>query len=374
MKKIKVPFFIPWINKSDIQTVEKAMKGRWLTNGPYLLKFEEKMKKFLDSNFVLGVSSATHALHLAVRALNLCPGDEVIIPTFTFVATANAVSYCGAKPIFADVEKNSFNLSVNDFQKKITKKTKAVITVHYGGQACDMSEILEISQKKNLHVIEDCAHSLGAKYKNQFCGSIGEIGCFSFYPTKIITTGEGGMITTNKLRLYNKMKLLRSQALSISATDRERKSTWRYDVTDLGYNYRLDELRSALGFSQMKRIGIANKMRIKIAQKYNTLLKGIEGITIPQIMPERNHVFHLYTIKLEKNYHLTRDELFKKLANSGIGTSVQYYPLHLMSYYKKLKQKNDLRNAMELKDQVLSLPIFPNMREKQIEYVVSQLI
>ena len=239
-----------------------------------------------------------------------------------------------------------------------------------------MDEILEVAKKNNLFVIEDCAHALGSSYKNKKCGNIGITGCFSFYPTKIITTGEGGMITTNNSMLTNQINLLKSQGMSISAKDREKKLQWKYDLVDLGYNYRLDEIRSALGWSQLKRVNEFNKKRILIARKYDEKLKNIKGITIPQKKPDRNHIYHLYTIKIKNDFHFSRNELFDHLSKKQIGTSVQYFPLHLMSLYKEKysKKVRDFKISNQLKDQVISLPIFPSMTTKQIEYVISAFI
>jgi len=205
---MKIPFFIPWITEKDKKCVNRALNQRWLTNGPHLNKFEEKISRFIGTKYALGVSSATHGLHLTLRSLGIGTNDEIIVPTFTFAATSDVVSYCGAKPILADVDLETFNILPSEISKKITKKTKAIIVVHYGGQACDMDEILKLAKKHGLHIIEDCAHALGSKFRNKMCGKIGIAGCFSFYPTKIITTGEGGMITTNSDNLSKKSKLL----------------------------------------------------------------------------------------------------------------------------------------------------------------------
>lgn len=372
---MKVPYFIPWIIKKDKIAVINALTKRWLTNGPILAQFERQISKFIGCKYAVGVSNATQALHLSVLMLGLGLGDEVIVPTFTFAATANSVIYSGAKPIFVDVDSTTFNISPKEIRKKITRKTKAVIVVHYGGQACDMNEILTIAKKHNLQIIEDCAHALGSTYGNLKCGQIGHMGCFSFYPTKIITTAEGGMITTNNNRIYKNLKILRSQGVDIQARERENQLKWKYDVVSLGYNYRLDEIRSSLGASQLERIDEINKRRIKIAKKYDEKLEKIKGIIIPQTRSDRNHIYHLYTIRITKDYPLTRNQLFSKLAKANIGTSVQYYPLHLMSYYKKkFGYKNeDFPNSNILKDQVISLPIYPTMKSEQIDYVVSNL-
>ncbi len=371
---MKVPYFEPWITDNDKKNVIKALNQRWLTNGPFLSKFENKFQNYINSKYALGVGSATHALHLSNRALGIGPGDEVIVPTFTFAATANSVLYCGATVVLADIDPSTFNISLKSIKNLITKKTKAIIPVHYGGQSCDMDEIMSIAKRNKLKVIEDCAHSLGSKFNNSFCGTMGDVGCFSFYPTKIITTGEGGMITTNKNNLLKKFKQLRSQGMDITPNQREKLIQWKYDVVDLGYNYRLDEIRSSLGLSQLNRINNINKLRIKIANKYNKLLKNIKGISLPVIKSNRNHIFHLYSIKIEKEYYLTRDELFKKLYDKGIGTSVQYYPLHLMSYNKNKYNNLDFPVANKIKNQILCLPIFPTMTQKQIQYVASNLV
>lgn len=370
-----VPYFKPWITKQDKKSVLNALNNRLLTMGPNLKKFEENIRRFIGSKYAVGVSNATQALHLSVKALGIGPGDQVIVPTFTFAATANAVIYCGAEPVLVDVDYETFNISLDSIKKNITKRTRAIICVHYGGQACDMDEILSIASRYGLHIIEDCAHSLGSVYKNQKSGSMGNAGCFSFYPTKIITTGEGGMITTSDSKIYKHISLLRSQGLNLQFNDREKKRQWRYDVIELGYNYRLDEIRSSLGLSQTKRIKEINERRIRIAKKYNEQIRKIKGISIPVNRSDRNHIYHLYTIKIEEDYHLTRDELFYKLHKQNIGTSVQYYPLHLMSYNKK-KYDNKIKNfsiSNKLKDQVLCLPIYPTMTSKEIEYVVDQL-
>ncbi|MBS3926354.1 MAG: DegT/DnrJ/EryC1/StrS family aminotransferase [Nitrosarchaeum sp.] len=372
---MKVPYYVPWITDNDRRNVQKSLKQRWLTDGPFLDKFENKFRQYIDVKFSSGVGSATQALHLSMRALGLSPGDEVIVPTFTFASTANAVLYCGAKPILTDVDSETFNISPKEIVKNITKKTKAIIVVHYGGQSCDMNEILSIGKKYKLKVIEDCAHALGSTFKNKKCGSIGLTGCFSFYPTKIITTGEGGMVTTNDKSILNKVNNLKSQGMSIQAKERETKAVWKYDIIDLGYNYRLDEIRSSLGLSQLNRVTEINQKRIRIAQKYNKLIKKINGLSIPIKKSDRNHIYHLYTIKVEKEYPITRDELFANLFKKGIGTSVQYYPLHLMSLYQQTykNKKHGFPVANELKDKILCLPIYAQMTDKAIQYVVSNL-
>jgi perosamine synthetase len=373
MKILKVPYFVPWITKEDKKSLMDVLNQRWLTNGPILQKFEYAFSKFIKSKYSIGVSNATHGLHLCLRSLGVGPGDEVIVPTMTFASTADVVTYCGAKPILVDVDMDTFNVSTFQIKKKINKKTKAIMPVHYGGQACDMDEIISISKKFSLKIVEDCAHALGSTYDKKKCGNIGDLGCFSFYPTKIITTGEGGMVTTNSLQLSKKISQLRSHGMSKLPPEREKSAAWKYDIVDLGYNYRLDEIRASLGYSQFQRISEINRLRIKIAKKYDLQLAKIKGVIIPKRKTNRNHIYHLYTIKITDDFPLTRDELFIKLNKFGIGSSVQYPPLHLMTYNKNKFKKSEFPNANQLKDQIISLPIFPTMKNVDINYVVSTI-
>ena len=372
---MKVPYFKPWITNNDKENVLKVLDQRWISSGPTLQKFESAFKKYVGTKFALGVGNGTQALHLAMRALNIGPKDEVIVPSFTFAATANAVMYNGAKPIFVDIDEETFTISPERIETSINKKTKAIIVVHYGGQACNMNKILKISKENNIPVVEDCAHSTGSIYRKKFCGDIGLMGCFSFYATKTITTAEGGMVTTNNNKIHKQIGLLRSQATNVQSNVREKKGMWKYDIIDLGYNYRLDEIRSALGLSQLQRIKQIISKRTKIALRYDKYLKKIDGVTIPKVKDDRNHTYHLYSIRIGKEYPLTRDELFKKLSEKSVGASVQYYPLHLMSYYKnKFKiNKDEFPISNKLKDEVLCLPIFPTMSIEQIDYVINQI-
>jgi perosamine synthetase len=372
---MRIPFFVPWINQTEIDSVSKILKQRWLTDGRVLPKFEKKMCNYLHSKYASGVSSGTHALHLALKTLGIGPGDEVILPNLTFIATEAAVTYCNAKPILVDVDSDSFTIMPKEIRRKITSKTKAIIPVHYAGQSCDLDEIINISKEYNIPIVEDCAHALGSKYHKKFVGTFGDFGCFSFYPTKIITTGEGGMVVSKKRNHCNKINLLRSQGINISPLKRELKNKWNYDVNEIGFNYRLDEIRSALGLSQFKRINQSIKLRQNIAKEYDNLLKNIPGIIIPKKYNDRNHIYHLYTVKIEKDYSLSRDQVKEFLRSKGIGTSVQYRPLHLLTYNKKeyKNKQNDFKNSNKIKDEILSLPIFPQMTHKQIQLICKYL-
>jgi UDP-4-amino-4,6-dideoxy-N-acetyl-beta-L-altrosamine transaminase len=373
---MNIPFYVPWITEEDKDSVMEALNSRWLTGGPKAHKFEKQFAAFIGVKHAVSVNSGTAALHLALRALNLKPGDEVIVPVLTFAATANTVLYCGVKPIFADVDSKTFNLSTESVLGNVTKRTKVIIVVHYGGQPADMKEIMEIAEDHRLCVIEDCAHSLGASYRKSKTGRIGTIGCFSFYPTKIITTLEGGMLTTNEESIANKAKLLREHGMTRSALEREKRVEWYYDITDLGYNYRLNEVQAALGLSQLKRVEDGIKKRVEAARYYARKLSGIVGIVTPYEAENRTHVYHLYVIKvLEEKCGLSRDELFRKLSKNGIGLSVHYTPLHLMTFYKRISSYGaaSFPNAEEVYKQVLSLPLFPTLSRDQIDYVVDSI-
>ena len=372
-----IPFFLPRLTREDKKAVLEALNSRWLTGGPRARTFEEEFAGYVGTKYAIAVNSCTAALHLAMRALNIGPGDEVIVPDLTFAATANAPIFCGAKPVFADIDEKTFNVSPKQILEKITSKTKAIIPVHYGGQPCDMKELLEIAEDYHLHVVEDCAHSLGAEYDGKETGNLGVMGCFSFYPTKMITTLEGGMITTNDEKIEKRLRILREHGMSRNALERELGATWHYDVIDLGYNYRLTEAQAALGISQLKRLEDGIKRRIRIAEYYKKELTAEDlGIVVPQRAPHRSHVFHLYTIKITKSTGaLTRNELFKNLAAAGIQSSVHYTPLHLMSFYKQfLNDKSDtFPIAEKIYEQILSLPLYPQLTKKEVILITSKI-
>ena len=331
--------------------------------------FESAFAEYTGAKFAVAVNSCTAALHIAMRALNIGPGDEVIVPDLTFAATANAPIFCGAKPVLADIDEETFNLSPKQVMKKITTKTKAIIPVHYGGQPCDMKELMEIATDYKLHIVEDCAHSLGAEYDGQKTGTFGAMGCFSFYPTKIITTLEGGMVTTDDERLDKRLRSLREHGMSRNALERENGATWYYDVVDLGYNYRLTDPQAALGTSQLKRVDDGIRRRIRVAGYYDKELSTLGlGVVVPHRAPGRSHIFHLYTVKIpESEKGLARNEMFKKLANAGIQSSVHYTPLHLMSFYKQFLDKSDsFPVAEKIYNQILSLPLYPTLTKKEV--------
>jgi len=374
-RKDELPFFVPWVTEEDKKAVLEVLDSRWLTGGPKAKEFEKLFTDYTGAKYSVSVNSCTAALHLAMRALNIGPGDEVIVPVLTFAATANAPLFVGAKPVFADVDEKTFNISPKQIEQKITKKTKAIIVVHYGGQPCDMKEIMEIAEDHDVKVVEDCAHALSALYQGKNVGTFGAVGCFSFYPTKIITTLEGGMATTQDKEIANKMQILREHGMTRTAFARENKANWYYDVVDLGYNYRMNEVQAALGISQLKRIDEINEKRKEAAKYYTKRLSEIEGIITPYEAEDRTHLYHLYVIRvLKEKFGIDRNDLFKNLSASGIGTSVHYTPLHFLTFYKNLGYGNQSFPVAErVSKEILSLPLFPTISKLQINFVVKEI-
>jgi UDP-4-amino-4,6-dideoxy-N-acetyl-beta-L-altrosamine transaminase len=366
---------VPWVTEEDKKAVLEVLDSRWLTGGPKAKEFEKLFTDYTGAKYSVSVNSCTAALHLAMRALNIGPSDEVIVPVLTFAATANAPLFVGAKPVFADVDEKTFNISPKQIEQKITKKTKAIIVVHYGGQPCDMKEIMEIAEDHDVKVVEDCAHALSALYQGKNVGTFGAVGCFSFYPTKIITTLEGGMATTQDKDIANKMQILREHGMTRTAFARENKASWYYDVVDLGYNYRMNEVQAALGISQLKRIDDINEKRKEAAKYYTKRLSEIEGIITPYEAKDRTHLYHLYVIRVVKEkFGMDRNDLFKNLSASGIGTSVHYTPLHFLTFYKNLGYGNQSFPVAErVSKEILSLPLFPTISKLQINFVAKEI-
>lgn len=369
-----VPFFLPWISREDKRQVMEALDSPTLTDGPKLRQFEEAFAKFTGAKFAIAVSNATSALHLSIKSLGIGKGDEVIVPAMTFVATANAVMLTGATPVFADVEKDTMNISVSSIENMISARTKAIIPVHFAGRSCNMREISRVAKKSHLNIIEDCAHAIGAQFDGKHVGNFGDAGCFSFYPTKNITTIEGGMIITNSKTIAKYVTSLRNHGLNKTLMQRfSHGKPWDYDIIQPGYNYRLDEIRAALGLSQLKRISAINKMRKKVYEYYNKKLGNIDGVITPQSSEKNDHVYHLYILRINKKSRASRDEIFYKLQKLGIKTTIHYKPLHKFSPFKNIR-KDKLRNSEELYDEIISLPFYPNMPVREQDLVINNII
>jgi len=371
---IKFPAYEPWISKDDKRIVSKALDQSMLTLGPQLEKFEADFCKYTKSKFAVAVSNCTAALHLSLKALGIKENDEVIIPDLTFVADANAILACNAKPVIADINKNDFFLSISNLKKNITKRTKAIIPVHIYGQVCNIDEVLDVARDNDLKIIEDCAHAIGTFHNSKHVGTLGDTGCFSFYPTKNITTGEGGMVITNSKKIAEKVKRLRNHGMSKSL--KSRYSTgypWVFDITEPGYNYRLDEIRAALGISQLKRIKKINELRRNAAFYYYSKLQNIHGIVLPDMVNDKTHSYHLYTIRVTKPFKLSRNQLFKKLKQAGIRTTVYWMPIHKYSTFRKFANLSNVKNTSKIYNEILALPLFPNISKKHQDSVINTI-
>ena len=370
--KIKFPAYEPWISNEDKKIVNKTLNQNMLTLGPQLEKFEKDFSKYSNSKYAIAVSNCTAALHLSLMALGIKKNDEVIIPDLTFVADANAILACNAKPVITDINKENFFLSISNFKKNITKKTKAIIPVHIYGQVCNIDEILDVAKDNNLKVIEDCAHAVGTFHKSKHVGTLGSTGCFSFYPTKNITTAEGGMVITNSKQIAEKVRQLRSHGMTKSLKNRySSEYPWIFDIIDPGYNYRLDEIRASLGITQLKRIKKINDLRKKASLYYHENLQNIPGIILPDMVNDKSHSYHLYTIRIKSPYKLSRNQLFKKLKDDGIRTTVYWMPIHMYTAYRKFTNQSNIKNTSKMYEEILALPLFPNITAKHQNKVIN---
>lgn len=368
-----IPYGRQWIDNDDIAAVIETLQSDYLTTGPKIGEFEKIVAEFVGTKYAVAVSNGTAALHIACLAAGIKEGDEVITSPITFAASANCIMYCGATPVFADIDSDTYNLSPSDIRRKITNRTKAIIPVHFTGQPCKMDEILAIAKEYNLIVIEDAAHALGADYKGKRIGSISDMTTFSFHPVKHITTGEGGMVTTNNKELFQKLQLFRTHGIT---RDTElmthNEGSWYYEQLDLGYNYRMTDIQCALGISQMNRLDMFIARRREIAQKYNEAFKNTEGIIIPSQAEGCNNSWHLYVIQVTNR---DRKEVFDTLRNYNIGVNVNYIPVYKHPYYQNNGYNSVVcKNAESFYKNCISLPMFPKLKNTEQDYVIAKII
>ena len=369
-----LPYGKQFINKDDIQTVIDTLNGDYLTTGPAIEEFEKKVAKYVGAKYAVALSNGTAALHAACYAAGIKEGDEVITSPITFAASANCILYCKAKPVFADINPETYNIDPKEIESKITSKTKAIIPVHFTGQSVDLDPIIELAKKYNLIVIEDAAHALGTKYKGNYIGNISHMTEFSFHPVKTITTGEGGIVTTNCEKLYEKLLLFRTHGITRNQklmNDKE-DGPWHYEQIDLGYNYRITDLQCALGTTQMDKIDFFIKRRKELVNRYNKELSKIDGIIIQKEEEFSDTSRHLYIIKLDLNkFKVGRKEIFEALIAENIGVNVHYLPVYLHPYYEKLGYEKGLcPRAEELYKSIITLPLYPSMSDEDFRDVV----
>lgn len=393
-----IPYGRQSIDDADIEAVVKVLKSDYLTTGPAVEAFEKKVADYVGAKYAVAVSNGTAALHVACLAAGIGEGDEVITTPITFAASANCVLYCGGTPVFADIDPDTYNISPEELEKKITSRTKAIIPVHYTGQPCDMDAILEIAHKHNLLVVEDGAHALGAVYKGKKIGSIADMTCFSFHPVKPVTTGEGGMIVTDNEELYRRLVLYRSHGITRDkdmmqqyeeqlqqssdpalqeAADMLRGDVidpggWYYQQLELGYNYRITDISCALGASQMDKLDRFLERRRQIAKKYDEAFADIPQIKTPWQQEGCQSGWHLYMIQTMER---SRREVFDGLRQAGIGVNVHYIPVYRHPYYQRNGYAGvHCLNAEAFYQRAISLPIFPGLTGQQQDYVIEHVI
>ncbi len=373
-----IPFHLPEIGEEEIHSVVETLRSGWLTTGLKTKQFEKEFAQWVGAPHAVGLNSCTAALHLALEAIGVTTGDEVIVPTMTFAATAEVVNFCGAKPILVDCRRDTFNIDVEALERAISSKTKAIIPVHFAGQPCEMDRILEIARARNLKIIEDAAHALPAKYKGKMVGAIGDITCFSFYATKTITTGEGGMATTENAEWAEQMRILSLHGISREAVNRYTpKGTWYYEICQPGYKYNLTDIASALGIPQLHKCQNFAKIRNRYANFYTEAFKDVPGVIIPHVDVDIEHAWHLYVIQLDlQQLQIGRDKVIELLKEQGIGTSVHFIPLHLHPYYcnNPLYAMESFPIANQVFKRIISLPLYPRMTDSDVQRVSETVI
>ena len=371
-----LPFHTPDIGETEVQAVVETLRSGWLTTGPKVKQFEEEFARYVGSSHAVAVNSGTAALHLALEAAGIKEGDEVILPTMTFAATAEVVLYLHAWPVLVDCQRDTLNLDPDQLEKAISPRTKAIIPVHFGGHPCDMERILEIARAYNLTVIEDAAHALPARCGGKMVGTIGDITCFSFYATKTITTGEGGMATTENPEWAERMRIMSLHGISKDAWKRYTAAgSWDYEILFPGYKYNLTDVAAAIGIQQLKKCDRFWKQRQYYAELYHKGFRDVPELTVPAFLKreDHQHAWHLYVIQLElERLRIDRREFIELLKQQHIGTSVHFIPLHQHPYYRDNfgYYRGDFPSASAVFERIVSLPIYPKMTEMDVHNVI----
>jgi perosamine synthetase len=370
-----LPFHVPHIGEEEIDAVVDVLRSGWLTTGSKARQFEQEFASMVGASHAIAVNSCTSALHLALEAIGLQEGDEVIVPTMTFTATAEVVTYFKAKPVLVDCLPDTLNIDPDGIERAITSRTRAIIPVHFAGQPCEMDRILGLARPLNVSVVEDAAHAVPARYRGRMIGSIGDCTCFSFYATKNITTGEGGMVTTDNPDRAARMRAMSLHGLSHDAWKRySAQGSWFYEVLSPGFKYNLTDMAAALGIEQLKKLDRLHKVREHYAVLYDEGLRDLEEITRPSCSPHVQHAWHLYVIQLNLDrLRIGRNEFIQRLLAANIGCSVHFIPLHLHPYYRDTwgYRSEDLPVAHGAFQRIVSLPLYPRMTEADVQRVIT---
>lgn len=375
IRKILLPYGKQNIRMEDIEAVTEVMFSDWLTTGPKVAEFEQVFARTVQAKEAVAVCNGTAALHTAMFALGIQPGDEVIVPAMTFAASANCVVYQGGKPVFCDVNPDTLLIDPEKIPEKITPRTKAIIAVDYAGQPCDYDRIAEIAQEHRCAVVDDACHSLGSTYKERPAGTLGLLNAFSFHPVKTITTGEGGMITTDDSALAGKMRLFRNHGITSDHRQREEEGSWFYEMVDLGFNYRLTDMQCALGMSQVTKLPDWVSRRQEIARQYDAAFSSIPGVYPLAVRPEVTHAYHLYVVRLDPSVLKRHDRafIFRALRAEGLGVNVHYIPVHLHPFYRtRFGTGPGLCPVAETAyKNIISIPMFPRMTDPDVADVIA---
>jgi dTDP-4-amino-4,6-dideoxygalactose transaminase len=372
-----IPYALPLIEDEEIKEVIDTIHSNWLSKGPKTVEFENQIKQYVNADYGIALNSCTAGLHIAQLAAGIGPGDEVITTPYTFVASANTIIHTGATPVFVDIDPVTMNIDPSLIESKITDKTKAIIPVHFAGYPCDMDPIMEIAKKYNLTVIEDAAHAIYTQYKGKMIGSIGDFTCFSFYATKNLVTGEGGLVTTHSEEMSDKLRIMSLHGMSKNAWNRYAdKGSWYYEVEYPGYKYNMTDIQAAFGLVQLSKLEKMQKTREQYAKMYNEVLSTVDGITIPYSDDVNRHAWHLYVIRLdEEKFTIDRAEFIEKLKEMGVGTSVHFIPVPMQPYYKRLGYNvEDYPNALKAFNGAISLPLYPRMTVEEVQYAANAVV
>ena len=374
MRSTYLPFHIPDIGDEEIQAVTATLRSGWLTTGPRVKQFERDFAAFIGVRHAIALNSCTAALHLSLEALGVGRDDEVIVPAITFTATAEVLSYLGARPVIVDCEPDTLNIDPHAIEAAITPRTKAIVPVHLGGLPCDMDRIRSIAQAHRIHIVEDSAHALPAAWNGASVGTLGDLGCFSFYATKTITTGEGGMVTTDDDRHADRIRMMSLHGISRDGWARYTASgSWCYDILAAGFKYNLTDVAAAIGIEQLKKSRRFHDARVAIARQYDEAFAAMPELCLPARSPKAEHAWHLYVIQLDgERLRIGRAEFIEQLKQRNIGTSVHFIPLHLHSYYRETfgYTADDFPQASAAYQRIVSLPIFPTMSRQDVSDVI----
>ncbi len=369
-----LPFAQPLLGNEEIDEVVQCLRSGWLTTGHKTKQFEREFAEFIGAKHALAVNSCTAALHLALEAIGIGPGDEVITTPMTFTATAAVIEHLGARPVFADVDPRTLNIDAAQIERRISNRTKAILPVHFAGQACDMDAIMAVARKHGIPVVEDAAHAIPTTYNGRLVGTLSDITCFSFYATKNLTTGEGGMVVTDREDFADRMKLMHLHGMSRDAWKRyTQNGSWSYEILAPGFKYNLTDIAAAIGIHQLRKVHAFHQRRLAIADLYDAGLRGVPGICLPEVTDRQAHGWHLFVIQVDADQlTIGRNEFIDRLIARNIGVSVHFIPLHVHPYYREryALQPQDFPHAMAAYERIVSLPIYAKMEDEDVRHVI----